>query len=508
MKFCKRVTAWIAVLTLLFTANTCVLAADTGFTDVPENAYYADAVAYCQAHNLMNGTSATAFSPDRPITRAQLTAILWRQAGSPTARAASFRDVPADAYYAGAAAWASERGIVTGYSDGTFRPSASVSRAQFAAILWRAQGSPTSSGSSFADQSSIPAYAVNAVAWAQSRGIVNGSAGNRFDPSGITTRAQAAAILYRYLTDDTAAQPAESVKAAEETPITITVGDTVIPATLNSSVSARDLISRLPLTVSMTRGSVDYYLHLSNPLDYAESDVHSGWLNGDIGFDGTYLTMFHDREETSSSSSHNRQITLGHIGNLSLLENLGESIQATFALASVRPSASNQSNTSVQHKALIVYFSLSQRTEGVARLLQEKLNSDLYELVPAEPYNGTYSENSDRAQEEIESGNYPALSGTLPDLSQYDTILIGGPVWFGTLASPLYAYLEKTDFTGKTVAPFWTDQGTPGNYAEDFTAAVQNADRVTEFLQLTNTPSISASERSERLDAWLTEALA
>ena len=56
MKFCKRVTAWIAVLTLLFTANTCVLAADTGFTDMPENVYYADAVAYCRAHNLMNRT--------------------------------------------------------------------------------------------------------------------------------------------------------------------------------------------------------------------------------------------------------------------------------------------------------------------------------------------------------------------------------------------------------------------------------------------------------------------
>lgn len=87
------------------------------------------------------------------------------------------------------------------------------------------------------------------------------------------------------------------------------------------------------------------------------------------------------------------------------------------------------------------------------------------------------------------------------------TILIGRPVWNSTMASPLYTYLSEMDFTGKTVAPFWTDQGTPGNYAQDFTNAVKSAVRITEFLQLTNTTSISEEDMSQRLDTWLEEVL-
>lgn len=81
--------------------------------------------------------------------------------------------------------------------------------------------------------------------------------------------------------------------------------------------------------------------------------------------------------------------------------------------------------------------------------------------------------------------------------------MVGGPVCSGTLAPPLYAYLAQADFTGKTVAPFWTDQGTPGSYAEDFTEAVQGSARLTEFLRPTNTTSISAADMDELLDAWL-----
>lgn len=211
--------------------------------------------------------------------------------------------------------------------------------------------------------------------------------------------------------------------------------------------------------------------------------------------------MFHSGEETSSS--HNNQMTLGRVSDLSFLDELGSSIQATFVLASAQPEVPS----TTAHRTLAVYCSLSQRTKGVAELLQTKTDGDSYELVPTEPYTGGNSAISQRAREEVESGNYPSLSGALPDLTQYDTILIGGPVWSGTMASPLYTYLSESDFTGKTAAPFWTDQGTPGDHAHDFTNAVQNAARVTEFLQLTNTTSISAEEMSQRMDAWLEAVL-
>lgn len=203
----KILTAFIT-LSMLMGCGVTALVADTGFRDVAADAYYAEAVNYCREHGLMNGTSAGTFSPDIEITRAQLATILWRQAGSPAAGAPRFSDVPSAAYYANAAAWANENGIVTGYDDGRFGADDSVTRAQLATLLWRASGEPAAAvQTAFADQSAIPSYAVNAVAWAQSNGIVTGKSGNTFDPNGSATRAQTAAILYRYFTNGSPTDP-------------------------------------------------------------------------------------------------------------------------------------------------------------------------------------------------------------------------------------------------------------------------------------------------------------
>ena len=107
------------------------------FRDVPQDAWYAGAVERVCAAGLMNGTSPTTFSPGGTVTRGQIAAILHRLAGEPVVRGSSFSDVPASAYYAGAVAWASRQGVAEGFSDGTFRPDLPVSRQQLAAILWR-----------------------------------------------------------------------------------------------------------------------------------------------------------------------------------------------------------------------------------------------------------------------------------------------------------------------------------------------------------------------------------
>lgn len=134
------------------------LAAGGIFSDVPNGAWYADAVDYVYEHGIMNGTSATTFSPNTPMTRAMLVTVLHRAAGSPsTATGTAFSDVPSGAYYTGAVAWASANGIVTGYGNGRFGSNDPVSRAQIAAILWRYAGSPSAeAGQDFADESSMP----------------------------------------------------------------------------------------------------------------------------------------------------------------------------------------------------------------------------------------------------------------------------------------------------------------------------------------------------------------
>jgi hypothetical protein len=171
------------------------------FTDVPADAYYADAVAYVKEHGLMNGTSATTFNPNGTTSRGQIASILYRAAGSPTfSGGTAFPDVADTAYYATAIRWASANNIVGGYTNGSFGPNDPITREQLATILWRYAGQPAAeAGTAFADESSIASYAVTAVNWARNNGILSGKAGNRFDPKGNATRGQAAVILKNYL---------------------------------------------------------------------------------------------------------------------------------------------------------------------------------------------------------------------------------------------------------------------------------------------------------------------
>ena len=205
-RFWSFLMACVLALTLCVPAMAAV--DDTGFSDVAANAWYADAAQYVRDHGIMNGTSSTTFSPNSTMTRAMLATVLYRAAGSPAVnQTADFRDVSAGAYYSDAAAWASSNGIVTGYGNGLFGSNDPVTREQIATILWRYQGSPAPAGTAanFTDQSTISSYAVNAVAWARENGIINGMEGNRFAPKNNATRAQVATILWNYLQNETPA---------------------------------------------------------------------------------------------------------------------------------------------------------------------------------------------------------------------------------------------------------------------------------------------------------------
>lgn len=192
-----------AVLALTLCIPSFAADGGTGFSDVASDAWYADAAVYVRDNGIMNGTSATGFSPEGDMTRAMLAAVMYRTAGSPAVSVgAGLHDVPDGAYYANAVAWAVSNGIVTGYGNGLFGPDDKVTREQIAAILWRYKGSPEISGTaqSFADQSDISSYAVNAVAWARENGVINGMSGGMFAPKNNATRAQVATILMNFLT--------------------------------------------------------------------------------------------------------------------------------------------------------------------------------------------------------------------------------------------------------------------------------------------------------------------
>ncbi len=170
------------------------------FTDVPEGAYYYDAVAWAVENGVTSGTSATTFSPDASCTRAQMVTFLWRAAGSPEPESTvnPFTDVSASAYYYDAVLWAVEQGITNGTSATTFGPDATVTRGQTVTFLWRYDGSPAASGSGFADVAS-DAYYADAVAWAASEGITSGTSATTFSPDNDCTRGQIVTFLYRYM---------------------------------------------------------------------------------------------------------------------------------------------------------------------------------------------------------------------------------------------------------------------------------------------------------------------
>ena len=168
------------------------------FTDVHAEDYYYDAVLWAAQKGITGGMSDTLFAPNAACTRAQIVTFLWRTAGSPEPKAlSSFVDVPADAYYAKAVAWAVENGITEGTSDTTFAPGTICTRAQGAALLYRAAGSPAVSGSASFTDVPADAYYADAAAWAEQKSITGGIGNGLFGPHNNCTRAQIVTFLYR-----------------------------------------------------------------------------------------------------------------------------------------------------------------------------------------------------------------------------------------------------------------------------------------------------------------------
>ena len=172
----------------------------SGFGDVPQNSWFADAVKYVSENKLMNGTSTTAFSPNGNMSRAMLATVLYRMSGESAEAGSSFGDVSSSAYYAAAVNWASSKGIVNGTGADAFSPNASITREQLAAMLYRYAGEPSVSAdlSAYTDTVDISPYASKAVEWCVAKGILSGKSATRLAPQDTATRAECAAMLQRF----------------------------------------------------------------------------------------------------------------------------------------------------------------------------------------------------------------------------------------------------------------------------------------------------------------------
>ena len=167
------------------------------FYDVPNGAYFYEAVKWAVENGITTGVGNDLFAPEQPCTRAQIVTFLWRAAGSPEPKtASSFTDVSANAYYAKAVAWAVENGITNGMTETTFAPDATCTRGQSVTFLYRALKGTASATSSFVDVSANAFYA-DAVGWAVSGKVTDGTSSTTFSPDDNCTRGQIVTFLYR-----------------------------------------------------------------------------------------------------------------------------------------------------------------------------------------------------------------------------------------------------------------------------------------------------------------------
>ena len=167
------------------------------FYDVPNDAYFYEAVKWAVDKGITNGLSDTMFGPYESCTRAQIVTFLWRAAGSPEPKtASSFTDVPANAYYAKAVAWAVENGITNGMTETTFAPNATCTRGQSVTFLHRALKGTASGSTNFTDVKSDAFYA-DAINWAVANNVTNGTSNTTFSPNADCTRAEIVTFLYR-----------------------------------------------------------------------------------------------------------------------------------------------------------------------------------------------------------------------------------------------------------------------------------------------------------------------
>ena len=179
------------------------------FTDVVAGTWYYGAAAYAYNNGLFAGMTPTTFAPNATMTRAMLVSVLWRLAGEPAPKVPNtFVDVPDGAWYTDAVTWAAENGVVSGIGGSRFDPSGFVTREQTAEILYNyahSKGYDVSARAdltAFPDAGSVSGWAEEALSWANAAGLINGTVRDGqtiLDPQGSASRAQVAMILMNYV---------------------------------------------------------------------------------------------------------------------------------------------------------------------------------------------------------------------------------------------------------------------------------------------------------------------
>lgn len=154
-----------------------------------------------------------------------------------------------------------------------------------------------------------------------------------------------------------------------------------------------------------------------------------------------------------------------------------------------------------ESKILVAYFSATGTTEGVAEHIANGLNADIYEIVPEEPYTDAdldYNDNNSRTTIEMNDPDArPAISGSVENMEQYDTVFIGYPIWWGEAPRIVSTFVESYDFSGKTIVPFCTSGGS------DMGSSATNLEQLTNGAQWLSGERLSGSDSQDEVMEWV-----
>lgn len=163
-----------------------------------------------------------------------------------------------------------------------------------------------------------------------------------------------------------------------------------------------------------------------------------------------------------------------------------------------------RSITGENTKMLIIYYSLSGNTKNIAEIIQKKTGGDLFEIETVKNYPSDYTACVKEAKRELETADLPELKKSPPDMSSYDLILVGSPVWWYTVSTPVMSFLKQADFAGKKVSAFCTHEGGLGKFFPHFKEQAKNA-AVLEGLDLFKPQEAEDGELLKALDLWLSK---
>lgn len=152
-------------------------------------------------------------------------------------------------------------------------------------------------------------------------------------------------------------------------------------------------------------------------------------------------------------------------------------------------------------KVLVVYYSQTGHTKGIADKITALTHADQYEIKLAEPL-PTGPKLHLAVKNQLKSGDYPEIVTDFPDFSQYDIIFVGAPVWWYTVATPALSFLDQADFAGKKVVPFSTQGSNPGTYFADFSQHAKNA-QLLQSAEFNNVDKKHDNKVKNKVATWI-----